>query len=295
MALTFDPIAGENTLLKQKDYRAVLATCPQVTSDYSFLNLWGWAEVYGLEWAWEKGLVWIRQTLPEKKYWAPMGPWQEVDWGAARKALTSDGTPFIRVPEALCDIWRVQNLTVSVEEARGHWDYLYSTRELTELKGNRFHKKKNLFNQFLKKYDHLYVPFGPELVPQALSLQTDWCEWRDCESFDTLAAENNVIEKTFAHWEALDGLLGGGIKVDGRLVAYTVAEPISTDTVVIHFEKGNPDIIGAYQAINQMFLASLPEGLGQVNREQDLDDPGLRKAKLSYHPSGFLKKFTVVI
>lgn len=293
MALTFDPIAGETSLLKQKDYRAILAACPQTTSDYSFLNLWGWAEVYGLEWAWEKGLVWIRQTLPEEKYWAPMGPWREVDWTSARKALVSDGTRFIRVPEILCDIWREQNLPVSVEDARGHWDYLYSIRELTELKGNRFHKKKNLLNQFLKKNDHTYVPFGPSLVAQALALQTDWCEWRDCESFETLAAENKVIEKTLSHWEKLDGLLGGGIQVDGRLVAYTVAEPMSADTVVIHFEKGNPDVIGAYQAINQMFLASLPETLIHVNREQDLDDPGLRKAKLSYLPSGFLKKFSV--
>jgi uncharacterized protein len=104
-----------------------------------------------------------------------------------------------------------------------------------------------------------------------------------------------VIQKALARWEMLDGLLGGGIEVDGRLVAYTVAEPISTDTVAIHFEKGNPDIIGAYQAINQMFLASLPQNMVQVNREQDLDDPGLRKSKLSYHPSGFMKKFTVIL
>lgn len=151
MTLTFDPIAGEQSLLKQKDYRAILAACPQITSDYSFLNLWGWAEVYGLEWAWEKGLVWIRQTLPEEKYWAPMGPWREVNWEMTRKAHISDGTRFIRVPETLCDIWREQNLPVSVEDARGQWDYLYSVHELTELKGNRYHKKKNLLNQFLKK------------------------------------------------------------------------------------------------------------------------------------------------
>lgn len=295
MTRIFTPIAGEENLLKQKEYQAILATCPQVTSDYSFLNLWGWAEAYGLEWAWEKDLVWIRQTLPEETYWAPVGPWHEIDWEAIRTAHISSGTRFIRVPETLLEIWRKGNPAMSEEEARGHWDYLYATQELTELKGNRYHKKKNLLNQFLKKYDHRYVPFGPSLVTQALSLQTDWCEWRECESFETLAAENRVIEKTLTQWEKLEGLMGGGIEVDGRLVAYTVAEPLSKDTVVIHFEKGNPDIIGAYQAINQMFLASLPESLVQVNREQDLDDPGLRKAKLSYHPTGFLKKFAVVM
>ena len=63
--------------------------------------------------------------------------------------------------------------------------------------------------------------------------------------------------------------------------------------LVIHFEKGNPDYKGVYQTINQMFLETLSGRYPTVNREQDLDDPGLRKAKLSYHPIGFQKKFKV--
>lgn len=293
--LTFTPIAGEETLSRQQDYKAMMSRCPQISSDYTFLNLWGWAEAYGLEWAWENCLIWIRQTLPDIAYWAPIGAWHEVEWESIRRSFIPSGAQFIRVPEMLSDIWQQNGLGTSIEEARGHWDYLYETRDLVELKGNRFHKKKNLLNQFLKKHVYTFLPFGPSLVSQAISLQNDWCEWRDCESSETLASENKVIEKTLTHWEKLDGLLGGGIQVDGVLIAYTVAEPMSDNMVVIHFEKANSDIIGAYQAINQMFLASLPNSLERVNREQDLDDPGLRKAKLSYNPSGFLKKYSVLM
>jgi hypothetical protein len=62
---------------------------------------------------------------------------------------------------------------------------------------------------------------------------------------------------------------------------------------LIHFEKGNPDYKGIYQAINQMFLERSGNTFEFVNREQDLDIQGLRKAKLSYHPVNFIKKYKI--
>ena len=50
---------------------------------------------------------------------------------------------------------------------------------------------------------------------------------------------------------------------------------------------------GLYQFINQSFAAILPEDYQTINREQDLGDPGLRQAKLSYRPSSFVEKFRV--
>jgi hypothetical protein len=62
---------------------------------------------------------------------------------------------------------------------------------------------------------------------------------------------------------------------------------------VIHFEKGNHEYKGVYQAINQMFLEHSENNFEFVNREQDLGDEGLRKAKLSYNPVDFIKKYRV--
>jgi hypothetical protein len=44
-----------------------------------------------------------------------------------------------------------------------------------------------------------------------------------------------------------------------------------------------------------MFLEHTGDNLKTVNREQDLGDAGLRKAKLSYNPFDFLKKYRVVL
>ena len=295
MTLEFEPVAGPAGLSRQKEFLSRISLSGQVTSDYSFVNLWGWAEEHDLSWAWEKDLIWIRQGTPALCYWAPVGPWQEIDWHDRLERHFPEGARFIRVPERLADILKTALAgTIQVKESRGHWDYLYDLKELVDLKGNRFHKKKNLVRQFKKNYAHTMVPLGPEFADQALSLQDDWCLWRDCESIEALAAENRVIKKVFANWNAFENLIGAGIMVDSRLVAYTVAEPLHEGEILIHFEKGNTDFKGVYQAINQIFLESVQDRFSIVNREQDLDDEGLRKAKMSYQPSNYNKKYEII-
>jgi uncharacterized protein len=116
---------------------------------------------------------------------------------------------------------------VQQEEIRDHWDYIYDVSELKTLKGNRFHKKKNLLNQFIKKNKFTYAPLGPEHIESALAMQENWCTWRDCESLDTLAAENRSIQRVLTDWEKLTGLSGGTLTVEDQMIAYTVAEKIS--------------------------------------------------------------------
>jgi hypothetical protein len=292
MNLKFEPIS----LDKQNEYLELLGICPQVASDYSFLNLWAWAEDYGLHWAWEDDLVWIKQTYPETFLWAPVGPWNIIDWHKRFNGQINSRMIFIRVPQKLVDLWSVGlGGQVQITEERGHWDYLYTVADLIELKGNRYHKKKNLLNQFVNKYDYTYKQFGPELIKQAMGMQQDWCTWRDCESSEVLSAENKAISRILRDWQHLKGIFGGALIVDGAMVAYTVAEILTPQSVVIHFEKGDTQYKGVYQAINQMFLAQSARNFTLVNREQDLNDEGLRKAKLSYLPAKFLNKYRVAL
>ncbi len=290
MTLNFKQISLE----KQSEYSKYFAKCPQKTSDYSFVNLWGWAKEYGLDWAWTDNLVWIRQTIPEILYWAPIGFWDGIDWKSWFDEFSGRQTQFIRIPEKLLRVWKESyEDRIVIEEERDNWDYLYSISELIELKGKRFHKKKNLLNQFRKNYNFQFIPFNTETIHKAMTMQEDWCTWRDCESSDVLAAENNVVSRVLNSWEKLNGLIGGAIIVNETMAAYTVAESLSADMLLIHFEKGNTDFKGIYQAINQLFLENSGKNYVFVNREQDLGDEGLRKAKLSYHPADFLKKYRV--
>ena len=93
--------------------------------------------------------------------------------------------------------------------------------------------------------------------------------------------------------EALQ-LCGGIFYVDEEPVAYTLGEEVAQGRMfVIHFEKAvlKKEYAGIYQYVNQVFTAILPDKYELINREQDLGDPGLRQAKESYRPVGFVKKY----
>lgn len=288
---TYSPISLDGMEL----YLKLLSLNKTQASDYSFANIWGWAPHYDLEWRFDGTLCWIRQNRPEPCYWAPVGPWDQVrDWKDCPEVRS--GAKFIRLPNVLCEQWSIAlEDGVIVEETRGQWDYLYRSSELATLSGNRFHKKKNLLKQFQKLYNYEYRSLAINCVETVLNMQTEWCRWRDCESSEALLAENDAVARVLAHWKDIPGLCGGIIRIDGVPVAYTLAEPLNNDTLIIHFEKAANGIKGAYQAINYLFCNDVGVNYTYVNREQDLDDEGLRQAKLSYNPVDFSKKCSAVI
>ena len=294
MTLEFKPVA----LTGQPLYQTYLSQCPQMPSDYSFVNIWSWASAYDLAWIQAGEFIWLRQNRPSPQYWAPVGNWQAVDWPQYFERFPQFKSPMVRVPETLARLWKsVFGETVSAVSDRDQSDYIYDAEELIALKGNRFHKKRNLLYQFKKNYDYQYVEMAQDCVAAAMTLQNNWCTWRECDSDDQLANENMAIARVLSHWEDLDGIIGGCILVKDAVVAYTIGEYINPDTLVIHFEKGSTDYDCVYRAINQMFVeheaSDSGAGIKWVNREQDLGDAGLRRAKDSYHPVEFLKKYRV--
>jgi uncharacterized protein len=280
-------------LEQQAAYLSRFMACPRKASDYSFVNLWSWRRIYGLEWKFDTTLVWLRQTRKDSAYWAPVGNWADVDWEEALDRLDLPAR-MTRVPLELMEHMRsVLGDRIVVHEARNHWDYVYSVPELTHLKGPRFAKKSELVDQFTRSHRYSYVDLDDRTMEQAIDLQSEWCAWRDCEHSEALLEENGAIMNTFVDWARLEGVFGGGILVDGKMAAYTVGERLDEETLLIHYEKAAPGMAGAYQAINRDFLVNIGREFRYVNREQDLGEEGLRKAKLSYNPIFFLKKYEI--
>jgi len=284
------------SLEQQRAYRDVFSRTPERSVHYTFASLWGWNVNCGYEWAWDGGLVWLRATRPVPVVMAPVGDWDSVDWSFALPERWPGGTVFLDVPGGLARRWELALPgRVKVLPSRSEWEYVHKVENLVTLKGNRFRTKAQKVRRFLEAFEPDYVPVGPENLAAVRAFQEEWCRAHRCEGDRSLMEEDRAISSTLDAWERLDGLFGGALRVGGRMVAYTLAEPVDAETVAIRFEKASPDFRDAYQAVNRLFLERACGGFAWVNREEDMGDRGMREAKMSYRPDRFLEKFTVTL
>lgn len=162
-------------------------------------------------------------------------------------------------------------------------------------RGNKLHKKKNHVNGYMKAYGEDYRTLNGEIMPQVLALQDDWCKWQECEKSASLLAESDVVCSVLRNWDALPGLIGGALYAGEEMAAFAVGEPLDEQTIVVHFEKGRPRVPRRLSGHQFLFRQVRGQELRVINREQDADEEGLRQAKESYMPSGYLKKNTIRI
>ena len=95
-----------------------------------------------------------------------------------------------------------------------------------------------------------------------------WRNQNGCEYDPEINAEICVSLNSLRLYKAL-GLRGGVLKICERIVAFTVGEPLCSDTFVVHIEKAFPDVEGAYPMINQQFVQHACMDYKYVNREED--------------------------
>lgn len=177
----------------------------------------------------------------------------------------------------------------------GDSDYIYLRSELASLSGKAFHKKKNHFSKFVRTYpDYKYYEIGACNIYDAQKVADAWYYEHLQDEDASQLAEYKAIKEALENFEEL-GLIGGIIYVNDSPCAMTIASKINENTVDVHFEKavGEYALNGGYAAINKLFSEKLG-GVTWLNREEDIGNEGLRKAKLSYRPKIMLKKYSAV-
>jgi hypothetical protein len=182
--------------------------------------------------------------------------------------------------------------TLLIEPTRDHFDYVYRTEDLIKLAGRKYHSKKNHLNRFIRDQSFSYDSLKQDHLEACSKLVETWCQWHRCEEDMNLLNEWEAVRQALNHFDNLK-IEGGVILIEDKVEAFTLGELLNDQMAVIHVEKANPQIPGLYAAINQQFCERSWQKATYINREQDLGEPGLRKAKLSYHPERLVEKFRV--
>ena len=177
---------------------------------------------------------------------------------------------------------------------RDNYDYVYAIDDLAQLKGKRYQSKRNFANRFEANYpDCQLLPLEESTMPMAQTMLETWFAQRaEMDPLADFRLEQIALDRAFSKFSQL-GLEGLVLVAEGKCVAMTMGSLLSQDTFDIHFEKALEGYDGAYAYINRSFARYLQEKypfLQFLNREDDLGIPGLRKAKLSYHPHHLVEK-----
>lgn len=185
------------------------------------------------------------------------------------------------------------------EYSRDTSDYIYLAEDLTQLKGKKYHAKRNHLNRFYEN-NWSFEPLTADNMEECMEMNERWCgENIDCAVISDAERSSRLDEEcivrcSFKYFNEL-GYIGGVLRVDGKVQAFTFGESASGECFVVHVEKALRDYQGAYTAINREFVKSLGGKYRYINREEDTGAENLRKAKLSYHPVFLEDKYFVEI
>ncbi|MGP1449543.1 MAG: DUF2156 domain-containing protein [Wolinella sp.] len=270
-------------------------------SDFSFTNLYLWHFSRSISYAIINDCLCIKtQYHGENPFlFFPLGNGdKKAALGHVMECFESRAIPFSMrslSKEAKDELENMMPGKFEIIHNRDRSDYVYLVEELIELKGRKFHKKKNHLNRFFELHpDFTYESLGHENVSELLEAWKLWFGRTVDEANDGLKNEYIGIVETLKHFNEMS-YKGGILRVDGKIIAFTLGEQLNSDTVVIHIEKADTEYHGAYQAINQQFLAHEWSALKYVNREEDLGIEGLRRAKLSYQPCHLVDKYNATL
>ncbi|MGN0523253.1 MAG: DUF2156 domain-containing protein [Eubacterium sp.] len=270
--------------------------------EYSFGNIFIWATAYSTQICHYKDFFickWGRNK--DISYSLPLG---EGDFTDAINQIIADAKESGVIP-------RIYGITdgylTMLQEAftgkftyhydDGYNDYIYSTEKMASLTGKKYHGKRNHITNFKKNNPNWsFERLNSENIPECIALHSKWIENKseNSENDEDFSLEFEAVLNAFENYDALD-LVGGLIRIDGRVIAYTLGEAqVNGRCFVTHFEKAPADIQGAYPIINQEFTKNCLMNYEFVNREEDLGIEGLRRAKQSYYPEIWLKKCVAV-
>lgn len=274
--------------LKKSDFMA---------SEYCFGNIYSWHNILNAKVANVGGFMCERlESSTAMRYVYPAGEGdvkKVIELLKADAAENNKSFSIIGVPKEKTGL--LNELfpdEYDIFETRDYFDYIYNTEDLANLKGKKYSSKRNHISRFCDNNpDWQFEEITENNIDECYQMNLKWCEINLCDNDESIRQESCAVKTAFKAYQSL-GYKGGLIRAKGEVVAFSMGEPLNSETFIVHIEKAFSDIQGAYPIINREFVRAFCTDYKYVNREDDSGSEGLRKAKLSYKPAIILEKYT---
>ncbi len=325
------PLAFKDIELSDSSWiRELFAFTDYNSEDYNFTYQFLWRNTFKSKVARAEDLVLIQYNMDGRRsYLFPAGKAEDSQIADLINSLLSDEGQMVFygvLPQHLEFLEKHFSGRYTAEQFRMGADYIYDAESLRTLKGKKYQSKRNFANGFRRNNNWTFEPISKSNIAECLAMNDEWCKRNGCDENFWKSSEFCAVRIALNNYRAL-GLDGGLLRVfpsegsemetpaersdmdipaKGRVVAFTIGERASSDTLLVHIEKALTEYRGAYQAMSQEFLGymdktlrereNIPDGTPAftlVNREDDSGDENLRKAKLEYHPIEIKEKYLV--
>lgn len=269
-----------------------LKSAKEVSCENTFVNLYVWQKAYGNQIAIEDGTLFIKYGFgSDISFRLPIGGNLE---NGLKKIFNycGDNTPVFWSPinESFSRLPKWFSEKYDIIPSRDSFDYIYLREDLAELKGKKYHSKRNHISAFSKAYDWRYEKISADNVNKILECSEKWYS-ENSDRLDKYAlCEKEGIETVLHNLDKLS-VTGGALFIGEEAIAFTLGTPINDKVFDIFSEKALPEYATAYTVINKEFALRELEDYKYINREDDMGLEGLRKAKLSYKPCVILEKY----
>jgi hypothetical protein len=285
------------TLADRDKYLGLLEKNGSYGCEFSFANLYLWGRQ---SIAFKHGCALIFSHFNRKSvYPFPVG---DGDVKAAVDAIIADAeargivcriTGITKEKRELLEALYPQKFSIHCDE--GEFDYVYAINDLAELKGKKYHSKRNHYNRFCEAYSgYTVTEINSENTETVKNAAEKWYAERLAEDPNAdLEMERVALLRAFRDFDAL-GMDGIFLSYGNEVMAFTLGSFLNGETFDVQFEKAFTRYNGAYAAVNCEFAKHLRNkypNLLYVDREEDMGLEGLRKAKQSYHPNHMIEEY----
>lgn len=283
-----DRVFFENWFLKKK----------YPISDYNFTHLSIWKDAFQYQYTIIEDFLVISGVDPLTKEVYILMPIGEGNLNGVIETLwayfRSQNKPMTfkavtaRMKEELS---HMLNQDFEFELERNNYEYIYETYKIANYTTKKLKRKREQCHSFEQHYEYSLTTYEKADYDGVMALLRGWYEDYGDYSDPIINGERKGVQYIIDQYDNFS-CTGFVFKVKGKVIGFSLAEQLTEEILLIHFEKGDRAYKGIYDVMKRD-LSKWFNSVKYLSLEEDMGIRGLRTAKKMYEPTYLIEKGSI--